>query len=131
MIVEVENNDKRLIRFLINNKLDKPIDSPFSKEVIYIEEDIVIGYLSYSIMYEKAEINNIYVLEQYRSQGIGSKLLDYLVKKCKICENITLEVRKNNINAIRLYKKNGFKEVAIREKYYDGVDGILMMLEVK
>lgn len=131
MIVEVENNDKRLIQFLINNKLDKPIDSPFSKEVIYVEKDVVVGYLSYSIMYEKAEINNIYVLNEYRSQGIGSKLLDYLVKKCKICENITLEVRKDNINAIYLYKKYGFKEVAIREKYYNGVDGILMMLEVK
>ena len=131
MIVEVENNDKRLIQFLINNKLDKPIDSPFSKEVIYVEKDVVVGYLSYSIMYEKAEINNIYVLNEYRSQGIGSKLLDYLVKKCKICENITLEVRKDNINAIYLYKKYGFKEVAIREKYYNGLDGILMMLEVK
>lgn len=131
MIIEVENNDNRLIQFLTNNKLDKPIDSPFSKEVIYVEKDIVIGYLSYSIMYEKAEINNIYVLNEYRGQGIGSKLLDYLVKKCKICENITLEVRKNNINAIHLYKKYGFKEVAIREKYYNGVDGILMMLEVK
>ncbi len=131
MIIEVENDDKRLINFLTDNKLNKPVDSPFSREVIYIEEDIVIGYLSYSIIYEKAEINNIYVLEQYRSQGVGSKLLDYLVKKCKICENITLEVRKDNINAICLYKKYGFKEVAIREKYYNGVDGILMMLEVK
>lgn len=131
MIIEVENNDSRLIKFLISNKVDKPIDSPFVKEVIYIENDTVVGYLGYSIMYEKAEINNIYVSEQYRSQGIGSKLLNYLVKKCKICENITLEVRKDNINAICLYKKYGFKEVAIREKYYDGVDGVLMMLEVK
>ena len=131
MILEVENNDKRLIQFLVSNKLDRPIDSPFVKEIVYIENDTVIGYLSYSIMYEKAEINNIYVSEEYRSQGIGSKLLNYLVKKCKICENITLEVRKDNINAICLYKKYGFKEVAIREKYYHGVDGILMMLEVK
>lgn len=119
------------MQFLITNKIDKPIESPFSKEIVYIENDAVIGYLSYSIMYEKAEINNIYVLQQYRSQGIGSKLLDYLVKKCKICENITLEVRKDNKNAISLYKKYGFKEVAIREKYYNGVDGVLMMLEVK
>ena len=131
MIIEVEKEDIKLNKFLINNNINKPIDSPFAKEVIYIENDTVIGYLSYSIMYEKAEINNIYVLGQYRSQGIGSKLLDYLVKKCKICENITLEVRKNNTNAICLYKKYGFKEVAVREKYYNGVDGILMMLEVK
>lgn len=131
MIIEVEKEDIKLKEFLIINKVEKPIESPFSKEVIYIENDQTIGYLSYSIMYEKAEINNIYVLEKYRSQGIGTKLLDYLVKKCKICENITLEVRKDNKNAICLYKKYGFKQVAIREKYYNGVDGILMMLEVK
>lgn len=131
MIKEVEKADIKLNDFLVINNVDKPIDSPFSEEVIYIENDLVIGYLSYSIMYEKAEINNIYVLKQYRSQGIGSKLLDYLIKKCKDCENITLEVRKDNESAIFLYKKYGFKEVAIREKYYNGVDGILMMLEVK
>lgn len=131
MIIEVKKEDINLNKFLINNNVDKPIDSPFSKEAVYIENGLIIGYLSYSIIYEKAEINNIYVLKECRSQGIGSKLLDYLVKKCKICENITLEVRKDNESAIYLYKKYGFKEVAIREKYYNGVDGILMMLEVK
>ncbi len=131
MIIEVEKEDIKLNEFLLNNNVDKPIDSPFSRNVIYRENGLIIGYLSYSIMYEKSEINNIYVLKEYRNQGIGSKLLDYLVKKCKICENITLEVRKDNINAICLYKKYGFKEVATREKYYNGVDGILMMMEVK
>ena len=65
MIIEVENNDNRLIQFLIDNKLDKPIDSPFSKDVIYIENDTVVGYLSYSIMYEKAEINHIFVFRRF------------------------------------------------------------------
>ena len=131
MIIEVEKDDIKLNKFLTNNKVAKSINSPFSKEVIYIKNNLIIGYLSYSIMYEKAEINNIYVLKEYRNQGVGSKLMDYLVKKCKICENITLDVSKNNKNAICLYKKYGFKEVAIREKYYNGVDAILMMLEVK
>ena len=129
MINEVEKEDIRLNQFLLDNDIEEPINSPFSINVIYIEKGIVIGYLNYSIIYEKAEINNIYVLKKFRSQGIGSKLLEYLLKKCKICENITLEVRKDNVNALNLYKKFGFKEVAIREKYYNGVDGILMMRE--
>lgn len=129
MLKEVEKDDIILNQFLLDNNIEKPINSPFSINVIYIENGIVIGYLNYSIMYEKAEINNIFVLKEYRSQGVGSKLLEYLLKKCKICENITLEVRKDNINALHLYKKFGFKEVALREKYYDGVDGILMMRE--
>lgn len=129
MIIEVEKDDVRLNNFLLNNNIDKPINSPFSINVIYVEKELVIGYLSYSIMYEKAEINNIYVLENFRSKGIGTKLMEYLLEKCKICENITLEVRKNNDSAIKLYKKFGFKEVALREKYYNDIDGILMMRE--
>ena len=35
------------------------------------------------------------------------------------CEFITLEVRQSNITAVNLYKKNGFKQVAIRKNYYN------------
>ena len=41
-------------------------------------------------------------------------------------KSITLEVNKNNIPALNLYKKFEFKEVAIRKGYYQGIDGILM-----
>ena len=44
--------------------------------------------------------------------------------------NITLEVNINNIGAINLYLKNGFKVVSKREKYYDGTDAYLMLKEV-
>ena len=42
-------------------------------------------------------------------------------------KSITLEVKRKIISvAYHLYKKYGFKKVAIREKYYQGLDGILM-----
>ena len=44
-------------------------------------------------------------------------------------KNITLEVRKDNIPAINLYKKFNFQEKAIRKGYYQGTDGILMERE--
>ena len=44
--------------------------------------------------------------------------------------NITLEVRKSNKIAIHLYKKFGFREVAIRKYYYGDEDGILMEKQV-
>ena len=44
--------------------------------------------------------------------------------------NITLEVRKDNISAINLYKKYGFVEKALRKGYYKGIDGILMEKEM-
>ena len=48
------------------------------------------------------------------------KKMIHTVKK-----DITLEVKKDNISAIKLYEKNGFIKKAIRRGYYNGVDGIL------
>ena len=46
-------------------------------------------------------------------------------------EKVTLEVKKDNKNAILLYNSLGFKPVSIRKGYYNGIDGILMLKEVK
>ena len=44
--------------------------------------------------------------------------------------NITLEVRKSNIDAIGLYEKYGFKVVSVRDNYYGSEDAFLMMREM-
>ncbi len=131
MIKEIVSNSFELKKFLDENQISIIDNDPFSKFIIYLENDEIIGFLSYSVIYERAEINYIFVLESYRGKKIASKMLDYIIKTCKICDNITLEVRKSNSIAISLYKKYGFKEVAIRENYYNDEDGILMMLVVK
>lgn len=131
MIKEIASSSIELKEFLLENKISIIDNDPFSKVIVYIEDNNVIGFLSYSIIYERVEINYIYVLESYRSQKIASKMLDYMIRTCKICDNITLEVRKSNSIAISLYKKYGFKEVATRENYYNDEDGFLMMLVVK
>ena len=45
-------------------------------------------------------------------------------------ENITLEVRISNEIARNLYKKFGFREVALRHFYYGDEDGVLMEKQV-
>ncbi len=102
--------------------------NPFAKKIEYTIDNKTVAYLEYSLIYDRIEIDNILVLEEYRNQGIGSKLLAYLValaKKNKII-NITLEVRVSNEIAQKLYKKFGFTEEAIRKYYYADEDGILM-----
>lgn len=104
----------------------------FSNKLEYLENNLVIGTLNYSLIYERMEIDNIYVNEEYRNRGIGTKLLSYLVSIAIANDviNITLEVRKSNNIAINLYKKFGFVEVAIRKYYYGDEDAILMEKQV-
>lgn len=112
---------------IINEMTDyKLTNNPFSKCLVYYLNEEIVGFLDYSIMYEKAEINYIYVLDQYRKKGIASSLLSYLFNETKDLENITLEVNVNNEKAINLYQKFAFKIVAVREKYYNNEDAYLM-----
>ena len=102
--------------------------NPYLKILTYVEKDKIIGFLLYSLIYDRIEIEQFEVTTKERRKGIGNKLLNYLVEKYQDnnIKNITLEVKEDNIIAINLYKKYGFKKVSTREKYYDGINGLLM-----
>ena len=113
-------------------EVKKENNNPFSQKIEYIENTISLGYLEYSLIYDRIEIDNIFVSEEKRGNGIGTKLLEYLInyaKENKII-NITLEVRTSNSIARHLYQKLGFDEVAIRKYYYGDEDAILMEKKV-
>ena len=105
--------------------------NPFSHYLTFIEGNKIIGYINYYLMYDRIEIANFNVLEEYQNNHIGTKLLTNLIDTYygKV-KNITLEVKKDNIKAIYLYKKMGFIEKSIRKGYYGGIDGILMEREM-
>ena len=105
-------------------------DSPFVKFYGYYINNLLVGLLEFNHMYDKIEIANIFVKEDYRKQRIASKLIAKLIKYAKIndCVNITLEVNINNKVAISLYEKFGFCIVAKRSGYYEGIDALLMEL---
>lgn len=102
--------------------------NPYRKKIEYYEEEKIMGFLEYSIIYDRMEIDNILVYEQFRNKKIGTKLMEYIIEIAKNNNliNITLEVRQSNYIAINLYKKMGFKETAIRKYYYGDEDAILM-----
>lgn len=111
---------------------DENNNNPFSKKIEYLIDDKIVGYLEYSLIYDRMEINNIFVLEEYRNNKIGSKLMTYLIAIAidNHVVNITLEVRISNEIARDLYKRFGFREVALRKFYYGDEDGILMEKQV-
>lgn len=114
------------------NEVDTISVNPFSRRIEYNENNQLLGYLEYSLIYDRIEIDNILVSEDNRHQGIGTKLMAYLINQAINLRvvNITLEVRVSNYHAINLYKKFGFREVAIRKYYYGDEDGILMEKQV-
>ena len=102
---------------------------PFSKWLVYIINNELVGFLNYYLLYENAELEYIYVLDKYRKKGIGFELMNFFINevKSKKCINITLEVNINNIKAISLYKKFGFEKISIRKNYYGADDALLML----
>ena len=100
----------------------------FTKVFIYLKGKYIIGYIICDEIYNRMEIINIEVLNDYRNKHIASILLEKAIEKAvkKDIKSITLEVRASNDIAIHLYEKHGFIKKAIREKYYNGENGILM-----
>lgn len=105
----------------------------FSRCLVMQIDSVVIGYVVYSIIYERAEIIDIIIDPLYRNKSYGYKLLLSCIEDIRLnnCKNITLEVNSNNKAAICLYKKLGFKIEAVREKYYGINDGYLMKKDLR
>lgn len=133
MIQVVDNNEFPKVKSLIEKHFGHIVENdPFVHYVKY-EDTILKGFLSYSLIYDRIELNYIWVDDSLRRTGIGESLLQYLIELAmnQNIDNISLEVRCSNEPAISLYLKNGFAIVAKREKYYQGKDGYLMVKEVR
>lgn len=127
MIKEVSSDEVLdfILKFFPKYKISS---DPFEKVYVYYDSKI-IGFISCSIIYDRCEINYIGVEKDFRRRGIAQKLLDYVINNNNF-DSISLEVRKDNIEAINFYLKNGFEKVSIRKNYYGNVDGYLMVKKV-
>ena len=127
MFIEVNKDNLNILdnSFIDKNIVLNDLDSnPFGHYLLLNEDNEIMGYIYYSDIYDRAEINQIEINFIHRNCGKGSKLVEKMISV--VDKNITLEVKIDNIPAIKLYKKYGFEQVAIRKGYYNGVDGILM-----
>ena len=90
------------------------------------------GFITYSVLAPDADIESVYVKKEIRRRGAADKLLDAAIKdiKEKGGKKIFLEVRENNIPAINLYIKHGFKEISVRKKYYGEENALVFCKEI-
>ena len=91
--------------------------------------DEIVAFAGIKVILDEADIMNIVVKKDFRNKKIGSLLLEHLISYSKSInlKNITLEVNKNNLSAIKLYEKFAFDRLGIRKKYYNGKDDAIIM----
>lgn len=95
-------------------------------QCIVLERDgAVSGYGILSVAAGEAHILNLCVEPALRSHGYGEQLLDEMLLRARTASirEIFLEVRPSNHNALALYRKKGFYQVAHRPAYYQAHDG--------
>ena len=98
-------------------------DSLGSADTIYAVAETggkVIGYCGLLRSFDEADITNVAVSYAWQRQGIGRRMLKWLINEGESegIENYTLEVRAGNEPAIALYEKLGFDFEGIRPGFY-------------
>ncbi len=80
----------------------------------------VAAYCGMLQSFDEADITNVAVAPEYRGRGVGLRMLRELMTRGagRGVRRYTLEVRRSNAAAIRLYEKLGFVSVGIRRNFY-------------
>ena len=100
------------------------------------EEQALIAFYIVEQVGPDYTLTDICVSPSNQGSGIAKYMLNHLLDLVRSAqgENIFLEVRKSNENAIGLYSSMGFAEVGVRKNYYPSESGredaILMALTV-
>ncbi|MBE3598704.1 MAG: ribosomal protein S18-alanine N-acetyltransferase [Limnochordaceae bacterium] len=93
-----------------------------------------VGYVGIWLVADEGHITNVAVHPEYRSRGVGRKLMEAITElaRRKGARRLTLEVRKSNLRAQRLYESLGFQGVGLRKGYYrdNNEDAIIMWREL-
>lgn len=99
----------------------------------YIARDVVgeaVGFCSCWQVLDEIHINNLAVLPERRRAGIASSLLQRVLADgaARGAFRATLEVRRSNDAALKLYDRFGFSVAAVRRGYYTDPDEDALVL---
>lgn len=102
--------------------IESELNNSLSLWVVALDGDTVVGYVGSQSVLGEADMMNLAVLPQYRRQGVGSMLVNTLIRQLqsRTVKCLSLEVRASNEGAIALYQGLGFCPVGRRPNYYSG-----------
>lgn len=101
LAIKYLQQDKKQSKYI--NKLIKDFNGEI---IIDVDKQKLIGNIFVNKNKDKGFITNLIVRKEYRRQGFGSLLLKDAIDKYDAYD---LTVDKDNISAVNLYKKFGFK----------------------
>jgi ribosomal-protein-alanine N-acetyltransferase len=96
------------------------LTNPLSLWIVAVDDDRVVGYVGSQSVLGESDMMNIAVAPDYRRKGIARTLVLELISLLSenMVSRLTLEVRKSNLSAIKLYEMLGFHQVGCRPNYY-------------
>lgn len=79
-----------------------------------------VGFIVAQLAADEAEVLTFGVAKAWQRKGVGRKLIEGLIRAAKRAEakRLFLEVADDNVPALVLYHRLGFKEVGRRKGYY-------------
>jgi len=109
-------------------------DNPASRCLVADLDGHVVGMAVAWLIVDEIHIATIATHPDFRKQGIGEKLLSFILQSARDEGALTsfLEVREGNDAALKMYHKFGYIESGRRKGYYkdNDEDAILMTLEL-
>ena len=101
----------------INEYVTNSVSEMFKDYYNIVLDDKIIGSILLKDIQEGKLIDEIYIEKEFRNNGIGTDIIMKVVKKSNN-KNIYLWVYKENIKAVSLYKRLGFKIIDQTESRY-------------
>ncbi len=93
----------------------------------------VAAFCTIWVVLDEIHINNVAVRPEYRGQGAGRQLLDFILRLGASlgARRATLEVRRSNAAALKLYQNLGFRVEGTRRNYYSSPveDALVLWLD--
>jgi ribosomal-protein-alanine N-acetyltransferase len=88
--------------------------------LIRTDDADVAGFCAFWKVVDQIHINNLAIHPEFRGRGLGARLLADVLVEAQLmgAAHATLEVRRSNVAARRLYEQAGFVTAGVRTSYY-------------
>lgn len=104
--------------------------SPFGLYLVIEDRGEVFGHIGVRHVLGELHITTIAVRPEYRRRGHARALIGAALAAYPDANQVHLEVRPTNVEAIALYESLGFLEMGRRPRYYGDEDALLMTLNL-